>query len=345
MTSVIGWDIGGANLKAARAENGTIVKAIQLICTPHHGLSCLEQAIEEAAAQLGPADRHGVTMTAELSDAFETRALGVVSVAAICANKIGSAEISFYAGARGFVGRADVVKASCAIASANWRASATLVARQCADALMIDMGSTTTDLIPICAGSVASLGATDAERLSCGELVYTGFSRGNPLAGLSSAPIDGRWTQLVNENFAIMADVRRVLDDLPEAADLMPTADGRGKTIEASMARLARLVGRDATDASPQQWRDFADYLARAQLRLIEDQIALLKSRGAFAPEAAFVGAGVGRNIVERLAHAEQRAYHDFDAFVDATPEAKTAAGDCAPAAAIALLLGAEREK
>jgi probable H4MPT-linked C1 transfer pathway protein len=338
MTSVIGWDIGGAHLKAARAENGTIVEAIQLVCTPHCGLGHLEQAIEQAAARLGPADRHGVTMTAELSDAFETRAQGVTSVAAICANRIKSADILFYAGAQGFVPRSGVAEAASAIASANWRASAALVAGRCADALFIDMGSTTTDLIPIRAGSVATLGATDAERLAFGELVYAGFTRGAPAAGLSVAPIDGRWTQLVNENFATMADVRRILGDLPEAADMAPTADGRGKTVEASMARLARLAGRDAADGGPQQWRDFADYFARAQLRLIEDQIALLKSRGAFTPDAPFIGAGVGRALVERLARTQRRAYRDFDEFVDATPQAKSAASDCAPAAAVALL-------
>jgi probable H4MPT-linked C1 transfer pathway protein len=340
--SVIGWDIGGAHLKAARAEKGSIVEAIQIVCTPHHGVTHLERAIEEAAARLGAADRHGVTMTAELSDAFETRAQGVVSVAAILGRELKSGDVSFYAGARGFVSRAQVAETALEIASANWRASAELVARRCADALFIDMGSTTTDLVPIRAGSVAALGATDAERLAYGELVYTGFTRGNPLSGLSMAPIDGRWTPLVNENFATMADVRRVLGELSEDSDLMPTADGRAKTAHASMARLARLAGRDVSDASPQQWRDFADFLSRARLRLVEDQIALLKSRGAIAPETPFVGAGVGRKMVERMSRAQQRAYRDLDEFIDAAPHAKSSAANCAPAAAIALLLSAK---
>jgi probable H4MPT-linked C1 transfer pathway protein len=339
MTSVIGWDIGGAHLKAARAEDGRIVAAAQLPCAPHHGLANLEQAIRDAAARLGPAERHGVTMTAELSDAFENRARGVVSIAAIFTREIDSRDIVFYAGARGFISRAEIAEAADAVASANWRASAELVARHCADALFIDMGSTTTDLVPICKGAVAALGASDAERLAHGELVYAGFSRGTPQAYARMAPIAGRWTPLVNEAFATMADVRRVLGDMREDDDLAPTADGRGKSVDASRARLARLAGRDAAELSDGQWRNFADFLARAQMRLIEDQIALLRSRAAAARDALIVGAGVGRELVASLARAQNRTYRDFDDFLAAAPEAKSAASDCAPAAAIALLL------
>src|SRR5208283_3922671 len=99
MTSVVGWDIGGANLKAARAQDGRIVAVTQQPCTPHLGLGSVEQAIRQTCAIIGPADRHAVTMTAELSDAFEDRSRGVISIAAICAREIGAADPVFYAGA------------------------------------------------------------------------------------------------------------------------------------------------------------------------------------------------------------------------------------------------------
>lgn len=339
MGSVIGWDIGGAHLKAARAENGVIVAALQIVCTPHSGLNFLEKAIDEAAAAMGDANRHAITMTAELSDAFETRAKGVATIAAICSQRIKTGGIMFYAGAKGFLPRAQISRSVNAIASANWRASACFLARSCKDALFIDMGSTTTDLIPIKDGAVNTIAESDAERLANGELVYTGVVRGNPAAGVSLAPLGGRWTSLVNENFATMADVHRILGNLPESADLAPTADGRAKSSEASMARLARLAGYDATDAGPQQWREFAAYFAQAQMRRIEDQIMLLASREAFAPHAPYVGAGVGRQLIARLARAHEKDYRDFDDFIPATNEAKRAASDCAPAAAVALLL------
>jgi probable H4MPT-linked C1 transfer pathway protein len=341
MTSVIGWDIGGAHLKAARAENGVIVVAAQFVCAPHQGLSFLEQAIDQATAALGDADRHAVTMTAELSDAFETRAKGVASVAAIFCQRIKAARVSFYAGTKGFLSRENVAEAASAIASANWRASADLVARSAAHALLVDFGSTTTDLVPIRNGAVNARGDSDLERLAQGELLYTGLVRGNPAAGVSLAPIGGSWAPLMGENFATMADVHRILGDLPEGADLAPTADGRPKTVDASMARLARLAGCDLADANPEQWRRFAGFLAQAQMRRIEDGIALLASRDAFAPQAVYVGAGVGCRLIARLAHVHGKDYRSFDEFVPATEGARAAVSLYAPAVAVALLLDA----
>ena len=93
------------------------------------------------------------------------------------------------------------------IASANWHATAALVARLTGEALFVDMGSTTTDIIPVRNGAVASEGYTDAERLMTGELVYTGFTRTFLFGVASSAPVRGRLTPLMNEYFASIADV------------------------------------------------------------------------------------------------------------------------------------------
>ena len=101
-------------------------------------------------------------------------------------------------------------------------------------------------------------GYTDAERLATGELIYAGLVRGFVMATAGRAPFAGQWTTLINENFANMADVYRVLGTLPEGADQMATADGREKSFAASCARLARMVGRDAADASEAQWHALA---------------------------------------------------------------------------------------
>jgi len=322
MQDVIGWDIGGAHVKAARAHEGRIVAVTQRACAPHTGLASLEEAVRATSAELGPAARHHVTMTAELSDAFEDRARGVISIAAIMTHALG-AETFFYAGAQGLIARANVANSVREIASANWRASAELAARCCRDALFIDIGSTTADLIPIRDHVIVAGGVTDAERLALGELAYAGFSRGAPQAYARQAPIDGRWTPLVNEAFA----------------DLSPTADGRPRTRVASAARLARLVGLDAEQLSAAQIDAFAHYLAQAQLRVIEDQIALALSYAPLAPDAPFIGAGVGRALVARLAQAQGRAYRDFASLVAAPDALQMAAADCAPAAALALLV------
>lgn len=343
MAAVIGWDIGGAHVKAARADNGRLTAVVQIACAPHESVASLEQALRDARAALGDAERHRVTMTAELSDAFETRARGVVAVAAISAREIGADDILFYAGERGVISRDDVGANVDAVASANWRAAAEFVARHCAHALLIDFGSTTTDLTPICAGRVAALGASDAERLACGELAYAGFSRGAPQAYATRAPVAGRWAPLVNEAFASMADVRRALGDLSEGetdADLSPTADGRPKTIAASRARLARLAGRDAAELTDMQHCAFAEFLARAHLRAIEDQMALIESRDSIASDAPIVGAGVGRKLAARLALAQGRTFIDFAELIAAPAALADKAANCAPAAALALLVG-----
>lgn len=341
MAAVVGWDIGGAHVKAARAEDGRLTAVIQIACAPHESIASLERALRAARAAIGDAERHHVTMTAELSDAFESRARGVITVAAIAAREIGAPHMLFYAGDHGFIARDEVGAKADAIASANWRAAAELVARRHADALFIDIGSTTTDLTPLCGGRVAALGAGDAERLAYGELCYAGFSRGAPQAYATRAPLAGRWTPLVNEAFASMADVRRILGDLPEGEtdrDLSPTADGRPKTVAASRARLARLAGRDAAELTNAQSRAFAEYLARAQLRAIEDQIALLQSRDGIAFDAPLVGAGVGRALAAHLAQAQGRTFIDFAELIAASPGLANKAANCAPATALALL-------
>ena len=79
----------------------------------------------------------------------------------------------------------------------------------------MDVGTTTTDLIPIRAGAVAARGATDAERLTESELLYTGVVRTPVMAVAQTAPFSGRMQGIAAERFATMADVWRLTGDLP----------------------------------------------------------------------------------------------------------------------------------
>jgi probable H4MPT-linked C1 transfer pathway protein len=278
-------------------------------------------------------------MTAELSDAFADRQRGVVSIAAIFAHEI-APDALFFAGARGFVEKPHVAANAGAIASANWRAPAELLARRVDAALLIDMGSTTTDLTLVRDGKVAAEGEDDASRIAAGELVYTGLLRGDPAMGVALAPVEGRWTGLVGERFASMADVRRLTGDLTPETDTLPNADGRSKSLEDTRARLARLVGRDAESATPQQWDVLAQFFARAQMRRVEDAIALIASREPAALSATVVGAGIGRGVIAKFSRREGRDYRAFDAFLPVKAATASTAADCAPACAVALLAG-----
>jgi len=64
-------------------------------------------------------------------------------------------------------------------AAANWLALATYAGRLAprGPAVLLDVGSTTTDVIPLQDGTPVPRGRTDPERLESKELVYTGVRR------------------------------------------------------------------------------------------------------------------------------------------------------------------------
>ena len=336
---VIGWDIGGAHLKAARVKHGRVEAVVQAATPLWLGLDSLDVAFDALNAQLGRADRHVITMTGELCDAFPSRREGVAGLAEIAANHLSPAAPSLYAGRAGFVELGEAASHAVDIASANWHASAALLALKLPDALLIDIGSTTTDIIPIVGGRVAAVGYTDAERLATGELIYTGMTRSFVMSLASRAPFRGAWTPLMNEYFASSADVHRILGDLPDGADKMSTADGREKTVEASRARLARMIGREADEGSDLEWTGLAAWFAETQIRQITDAASLRLSRNDVAAAAPVVAAGVGERLAAEAARRLRRPCLGFSSLISAPAEAS----HCAPAVAVALL-GANRE-
>lgn len=336
MSVVIGWDIGGVHLKAARAENGRIVKAGQYASPLRGGTERLLEAFAHARQHMGRADLNVATMTGELADTFASRADGVEELARIAARELQA--VSIYAGPRGCVRPEDARRYCAEVASANWHAAAALVAKNPGDALFIDLGSTTTDIIPIADGKVAARGYTDSQRLAAGELVYTGLVRGFVMATADRVPLRGLWTPLVNENFATTADVHRILGSLAADVDLMATADGREKSVDASRARLARMVGCDADGADDATWTLLAQWLAELQVRAIADAAMLVLSAAAMKSQAPIIAAGIGQTVIAEIARRLGRGCKAFHELLDVVPATRTAVGHCAPAAALAHL-------
>lgn len=336
--SVTGWDVGGAYLKAARVVDGTVVDVVQLPCPLWLGIERLDAALSAACKRLGSADRHAATMTGELADLFANRSEGVATIADKLARAVAPAPLGIYAGRSGFLDPNMAAMYTGDVASANWHASAALAGRFVSDALLVDVGSTTTDLVPVAGGRAQAFGYRDAERLACGELVYTGLTRSFLMSLCRMAPVAGAWTPLACEHFATSADVYRILGELPESADQLPTADGREKTVDASRARLARMVGQDAAERADAEWRDLAAWFAEAQLRLIADGAMLVLSRAGLPDTAPLIGAGIGRHLVARLATRLGRRFKDFAELIEASPAAREWLGHCAPAVAVALL-------
>lgn len=335
---VAGFDIGGAHLKVARAENGRVVAAATLATPLWQGLGSLASAFDETASLHADAHLAAFTMTGELADIFRSRQDGVAALLVEIDRHCPSAAKLIYAGRSGFVDIEEAGGLWADVASANWHATAALVAKHVGNALFVDMGSTTTDIVPIAAGKLLGEAYSDAERLLAGELVYTGFTRTFLFGVASEAPIRGRMSPLMNEYFASMADVHRILGVLDERDDKHPAADGKEKTIAASTERLARMVGRDAGDLAFGEWLNIAAWFSERQLRALHDAAFLVS--GKLVKGAPIVGAGTGRRQIRRLAERLDRRFIDFADIVPAEDAVRAEASAAAPAAAMALLAG-----
>jgi probable H4MPT-linked C1 transfer pathway protein len=336
-----GWDLGGAHLKVAQMDQaGRLVTAIQVPCSLWRGLDHLAAALAEVGPRLAPSRRHGVTMTGELVDLFADRAEGVRRLIGTMVAHHAEDELGFYAGEAGFLpGRAATDRPR-EVASANWHAAARFVADRCGSGLLIDIGSTTSDVVPFAAGRVKAVGYSDEERLVVEELVYTGATRTPVMALADSVPFAGERQRLMAEYFATMADVHRLTGELPEDADQHPTADGRGRGAEDCARRIARMLGRDLASAGMAEWRRLARHLAERQRRLLQDAIDRVLSRGLIGEGDPLIGAGVGRFLLPGLAARLGRPYRDFADLVTGEPHLREWAARAAPAAAIAGLVG-----
>jgi probable H4MPT-linked C1 transfer pathway protein len=334
----VGWDLGGAHLKAAQMDaQGRVLSVLQLPCPLWQGLDTLLTGIDEVVDRLECSEsHHAITMTGELVDLFSSRVDGVRTLSGIMAERLAHGTIQLFAGSRGFLGPADVCSHEEDIASNNWLASASFVARRLPQAMFIDIGSTTTDVAVIHRGRVAARGSNDNERLRCGELLYTGVVRTPLMALAGKAPFAGEWVPLMAENFAVTADIYRLTGELPEHADILASADNAAKTAGASATRLARMLGLDLDAGSLAQWRQLAWYFSRQQLHSLEQACDLAVARNTLPDDAPLAGAGVGRFLVERLAQRLGRPYVDLQSLINTELLLSGDPADCTPAVAVA---------
>jgi probable H4MPT-linked C1 transfer pathway protein len=338
MTITAGLDVGGAHLKVALVDGGKTVAVRQIACPLWQGLDKLDAALAEARPLIAGAARHAVTMTGELSDLFPDRKTGVETLVGRLEREFGSAT-RFWMGTRGFGDAAAARRNYADVGSTNFLATAALIGERVADALLIDFGSTTADIIPIRGGRPIPRGLTDPDRLATGELVYTGFTR-TPLMGVTTrATFKGRSQTLAREYLATMADVRRILGTLPDGVDQHATADGRGKTVEESVARFARMFGRDAADGTLEDWRAAAAGIREAQLASILDGCREVLAAAPLSIEAPVVAAGIGAEEVEEISKSLMRSCIAFGDLAGVGETCRLEATRAAPAVAVALLV------
>ena len=266
--NVIGLDIGGANLKAATADGRARSRLFELWKHPDR----LGIALRELLNRWLPSYL-AVTMTGELCDCFETKRDGVARILAEIVQAFPETPIAAWSTDGCFITIDEANHHPMKVAASNWHALATFAERIVGDdsALMIDVGSTTSDIIPIWQGRPMPLGRTDPERLRSKELVYTGFRR-TPICALLQ---DG----IAAEFFATTQDAYLRLGLIAEDADDCHTADGRPATVKNAHARLSRMLGGDPEITSDDDTHHIASKVYAKQRQLLVDAIDAVSRR------------------------------------------------------------------
>lgn len=297
--AVTGWDIGGANLKAARLSADGL-SAVQRPFAMWQQPEELATALAELSAQLGPAKQTGVTITAELSDAFRTKREGITFVLDAVQTALPETELKVFGVDGQFHTLATAYERPLLVAAANWMATALVVARSFPDCLLVDIGSTTTDVIPIMEGRVVAQGRNDPERLGRGELLYTGALRTPACAVVQRVPLWGDWCPVAAELFATTQDVHLLLGYLPLEQCTSQSADGRPATPEFAAERLARVVCADIDMLRAEEIQAIAHHIAEEQIGQIAEAMALVLSGSGLG--GPVVAVGVGTFLAQRAA-------------------------------------------
>ena len=299
---VIGLDIGGANIKAAHADGRASSRPFPIWEEPDRLTDILCETIDD----LRPVELVAVTMTAELADCFETKAEGVRFVLDAVRKSVDSTpDVPVFAWQTGaeFVTPNVAQDIPLLVAAANWHALATFAGRLVPEStsLLMDIGSTTTDLIPLHNGVPVPCGMTDSERLLSGGLVYTGGRR-TPLCALArSVPFRGGDCPLAAELFATTLDVYLLLDVIPEDPLDTATANGKPATKAAAHDRVARMLCCDRSELSREEAIRISRSLADAQKRQIMASMERVLSR-TDQPCGTVLISGSGEFLAEEIA-------------------------------------------
>ncbi len=301
---VVGIDIGGANLKAASADGRAVTRVFPVWRDPEG----LADAVSELLSPFAVPDVLAVTMTAELADCFRTKQEGVDRILdAVERSARGAAVYVWQTGAE-FVTPEDARDIPLLVAAANWHALATWVGRLApeGESLLIDIGTTTCDIIPLSHGVPVPQGLTDRDRLLAGELVYSGVRRTPICALLKSLPYRGADCPVAAELFASTLDAYLILDAIEEEATNLETANGRAATKEEARDRLARMVCSDATEFTSEDALVAARHIADVQQKQIASAVGQVLSR-TDNPCHRLLLSGEGIFLAERVANQEPR--------------------------------------
>ena len=334
-TAILGWDIGGVNTKVARLRSGAeglVLRTVSLPYEVQRDPGALAPMLLAAAREAGgeSSDIHAVTMTAELSQAFRTKREGVAYVLDALQAAFPESIVHVYTVDGRFVGPQEARAQPLTVGASNWAATANWVARTIPTCVLIDIGTTSTDLIPVIDGRVAAVGQTDPERLLSGELVYSGALRTPAEAIARQLPLWGGQAGVSADGFALIGDAHLWRGNLSSDDYTCRAPDGRPATRVFAGERLARMVCADRDMLDDSAIDGIATALADAQVRTLV--LALERVRLRWPAIAVAVVTGLGDFIAADAARAAGLATVSLADQLG--PASRTA-----PAAAVAWLL------
>ncbi|WP_405293817.1 hydantoinase/oxoprolinase family protein [Methanobrevibacter sp.] len=301
---VAGFDIGGANtdLAVIDFEDGEI-KNIEVdfaylpMWSNNDDLQKVLIDLIENVCPIDEIDAVGISMTAELVDAYDTKKDGVLDVVEKCEDTFDCP--TAYVGIDGMLSKSEIEKTPLKAAAANWIATAqiaTLISDNC---IFIDTGSTTTDIIPIKEGKECAIGKSDFDRSATGELVYTGTLRTNLASFLDKVTLNDKEYRVASELFAQTADVYTVLGLISQEDYVCDTFDGEGKSKIECARRIARVVCADLEMISMEDVVELSKDIHQKQVEQIADG---LKQVVEAQNLDLIVTTGLGKDILDRPA-------------------------------------------
>jgi len=327
----LGLDIGGANIKVADGRGFAESFPFALWQAPQQ----LGLQLRTVIAQSPPCDHLAITMTGELADCYASKEEGVRAILDAVEEAGAGRHTRVYLTSGSLVTLPVARGRTAEVAAANWHALARFAGRFAnqGTGILIDIGSTTTDIIPLHEGQVAAHGMTDTERLISGELVYLGVERTPVCAVADHVPYRGHRPSLARELFATLRDVFLVLDQMEESESDRNTADGRPATKAAARVRLGRMICADAEQFHHRDAVEMANSLARQVVQLLKADFQRVLARLA-TPPARVIMAGQGEFLARQLLPTLDSPLPPFSL----NRELGTRVSRCAPAHALAVL-------
>lgn len=295
-------DIGGANLKAADGEGFAVSQPFPMWQNPGQ----LGDALRGLVALVPKVTHLALTMTGELADCFTTKAEGVAHILKAFTVAADGRHTRVYLTNGKLVSLQTALRQPLLAAASNWHALASFAGRYVPEGvgLLIDIGSTTCDFIPLVDSLPITIGKTDTNRMINGELIYTGIQRAPVCAVANLVPWRGRKCPLAQELFATMWDVYLTLGDLPEEPNSKFTADGRPATKAAARDRLARAICADREVFTEHDAKVMAESLAQSQLLKIAAIATQLVARLQQPPHTVVIsgrGEFLARCVLEKI--------------------------------------------